>query len=73
MVNFTGGFGGGCPLVIQGDGFDEHSTAVTIDGNDCHVNSVTATEIECESPANDNYDTLQPVTGTLPFESYSES
>ncbi|XP_006825958.1 fibrocystin-L-like [Saccoglossus kowalevskii] len=49
-----GSFGGSCTLVVTGDGFDDEYTVVTIDGNNCPISSVTATDLQCEIPANNN-------------------
>uniref|UniRef100_A0ABM0MU86 Fibrocystin-L-like n=1 Tax=Saccoglossus kowalevskii TaxID=10224 RepID=A0ABM0MU86_SACKO len=50
----TCSFGGACTLVVTGDGFDDEYTVVTIDGNNCPISSVTATDLQCEIPANNN-------------------
>ncbi|XP_077870118.1 fibrocystin-L-like [Saccoglossus kowalevskii] len=50
----TCSFGGACTLVVTGDGFDDEYTVVTIDGNNCPISSVTATNLQCEIPANNN-------------------
>ncbi|XP_070541075.1 fibrocystin-L-like [Ptychodera flava] len=47
-------FGGGRIVTIDGDGFDSDNTQVTICDNECVIDNVTATQVLCEAPANEN-------------------
>ena len=48
-----GSFGGGSAMVITGTGFDTDMASVTVCGNVCEQTSITTSQIECLTPAND--------------------